>query len=224
MGALCLAALACAFIERGDDILTFLRNPGLLSALAAEGGAAGDLSSGGDLGLAMYRNPRTRDKVVDFYTDLTGSEEIAGVITEVAAKYDVPFSLAFALAWRESKFSPVAVNFDDGSTDRGLYQLNSLAFPDLRESDFFDPRQSAERGLSYLSLCLKNGGNEIVGLAMYNAGMSRVLQDGTPRSTLDYISTVIRYQDEMNAQLEAAVVRNEKVDPSFLADSVGTSS
>ncbi len=168
------------------------------------------------MGLTLYRNPKTQDRVVGFYADLAGSPELATTIIKVANKVDVPLSLAFALAWKESNFSPSAVNYNGGSVDRGLYQLNSLSFPNLAPDAFFDPSTNAEKGLSYLSECLKEGGNEIVGLAMYNAGMARVVENGTPRETLDYISTILNYQSAVEAQFETAMLKSGMA-PSVLA-------
>ena len=164
-----------------------------------------------DVGLTLYRNPATKDKVVSFYTNLAGSPEIARIIIRVANRYNVPLSLAFALAWKESKFVPTAVNYNGNSVDRGLYQLNSLSFPNVTSKQFFDPTINAEKGLGYLSQCLKDGGNEVVGLAMYNAGMSRVYRDGTPRVTLDYISTILKYQDAVITEFQSTVLKQPDV-------------
>jgi len=37
-------------------------------------------------------------------------------------------------------------------------------------------------------------GSEVAGLAMYNAGTTRVRSDSTPKSTLDYISRIQTFQ------------------------------
>lgn len=164
-----------------------------------------------DVGLALYRNPSTRAKVVAFYTTLAGSSQIADIVIKVANRYNVPLSLAFALAWKESKFKTNAVNYNGDSVDRGLYQLNSLSFPNVRPEQFFDPQINAEKGLGYLSQCMKDGGNEVVGLAMYNAGMSRVYRDGTPRVTLDYISTILKYQDAVITEFHDTLLKQAAV-------------
>lgn len=164
-----------------------------------------------DIGLALYRNTTTRPKVVAFYSDLAGSPHIARIVLKVANQFNVPLSLAFALAWRESKFSPRAVNYNGNSVDRGLYQLNSLSFPEVTPREFFDPTINAEKGLGYLSQCLKAGGNEVVGLAMYNAGMSTVYRNGTPRVTLDYISTILKYQDAVLTEFQHRLLKQAAV-------------
>jgi len=195
-----------------------LQGINLVALFSHRGEVPRQLPAGDDVGLALYRNPKTQDRVISFYAELAGSSKLATTILQVANKKDVPLSLAFALAWKESNFSPTAINFNGGSVDRGLFQLNSLSFPNLAPEAFFDPRQNAEKGLSYLSECLKDGGNEIVGLAMYNAGMARVVENGTPRETLDYISTILNYQSAVEAQFETAMLKTGMV-PSVLARS-----
>ncbi len=152
-----------------------------------------------DPGLELYRNPTTRADVLDFYISLTGDPKVATAILHHAEDYDISINLAFALAWAESSFNPWAINDNWGtSTDRGLFQLNSKSFPVLTEREFYDPYINAGHGLLYLQSCLDQGGNEIVGLAIYNAGRTRVEQGGTPRSTLDHIHKVLDYKLQLD--------------------------
>lgn len=148
-----------------------------------------------DAGLFLYNHPATKLDVVDFFAEVTGSERLALIIIRSADKHDVPLSLAFALSWAESKFNPMAVNRNHVTIDRGLFQLNDHAFPDLSGDDYFDPELNADRGLKHLKWCLKHGGNEIVALAIYNAGKYRVERGGTPRSTLDHINKILTFRD-----------------------------
>ncbi len=170
-----------------------------------------DLPIQEDLGLYLYRNPITRDKIILYFTDLTGSREITDIILRYSDIYNLPLSLSFALADAESAFSPAAVNRNRSSIDRGLFQLNSRSFPYLKEKDFFNPETNARYGLKYLRECLEKGGNVIVGLAMYNAGTGRVTGQGTPKMTLDYIAKIIAFQKEINADIEASMVKNRIV-------------
>ncbi len=146
--------------------------------------------------------PRLREAAVYFFEELAGSRELAHIVLREAEKYGVPAPLAFALVWKESSFNPYAVNENSSSIDRGLFQLNSRSFPDLSEEEFFDPGINARHGLAYLSRCLKDGGNEVVALAMYNAGRTRVTQRGTPKMTLDYIARVLEYEERIEQRLE----------------------
>jgi soluble lytic murein transglycosylase-like protein len=149
--------------------------------------------------------PRLREAAVYFFEELAGSRELAHIVLAEAEKYGVPAPLAFALVWKESSFNPYAVNENSSSVDRGLFQLNSRSFPDLTEKEFFDARVNARHGLAYLSRCLKDGGNEVVALAMYNAGRTRVTQRGTPKMTLDYIAKVLEYRERIEQRLEIYV-------------------
>jgi hypothetical protein len=155
------------------------------------------LYSGEDPGLTLFRQPSTREKVVSFYTARTGSVVISVSILENADRYDIPLSLAFSLSWVESNFLPEAVNVNDDSIDRGLFQLNSRSFPELEVDEFFDPYVNAQHGIRYLRKCIELGGNEVVGLAMYNAGRTRVERGGTPRITLNYIARILEYRDQL---------------------------
>ena len=118
---------------------------------------------------------------------------------------------AFSLAFAESSYNPNAVNSNETSIDRGLFQLNSKSFPELTESDFFNPETNAKHGLAYLAKSIERGGNEIVGLAMYNAGSGRVTGKGTPKMTLDYISKIINYKDEIDAFIMDSIVTERSV-------------
>lgn len=154
-----------------------------------------------DPGLALFRNPVTKETTVRFFENLTGNKKIADIILIYADQNDVPLNLAFSLAWAESGFYPSAVNKNYSSVDRGLFQLNNLSFPHLKEEDFFNPGVNAKYGLAYLKNCLSMGGNYIVALAMYNAGSYRVEANGTPRGTLDYIAKILDYMERVDTDL-----------------------
>jgi soluble lytic murein transglycosylase-like protein len=160
----------------------------------------------GDLGLALYKNGFTRDIVVDFYNSVTHSAEITQAVLEAAAKYSVPPALAFALCGVESQFNSRALNANGISIDRGLFQLNSLSFPELTEADFFSVKKNAEQGMKHLRYCLDRGENEVVALAMYNAGEGRVSGSGAPVTTLTYISRILELKNELEARFKERVL------------------
>jgi hypothetical protein len=166
----------------------------------------------------LYRNPDYRDWVVSFFASLCGSRDIAAVILSNAAIFDVAPSLAFALAWEESRFNPLAVNRAnrDESVDRGLFQLNSRSFPSLTEADFFNPGVNARHGMAHLRVCLDAGGSEIAALAMYNAGTGRVRSQGAPKNTLDYIHRILEWQRKIQKAFQDEVPRETEF---FLAAS-----
>jgi hypothetical protein len=146
-----------------------------------------------DLILEQYRDPATRRQVVEFFGELCASAEIAEIILANAHLFDIAPSMAFALAWEESRFNPRAVNSGnrDGSIDRGLFQLNNHSFPRLDVQTFFSPNMNAWYGMNHLRHCLDPGGSAVAALAMYNAGTNRVNSAGTPKSTLDYASRIL---------------------------------
>ncbi len=160
-----------------------------------------------------YNSPQTRDEVVDFFSEYTGSDEVAETILKYSVKYDVPPSLAFALSNTESNFNPKAVNKNSRSIDRGLFQLNSKSFPDLTLEEFFDIDTNSAKGIQFIRWCLDTGKNEVSALAMYNAGSGRVSGRGTPKMTLDYISKVLAYRAEMLSEFNLEMSSFARINP-----------
>lgn len=167
------------------------------------GKAAGEINLSGifaspaviipDFILEKYRSPEYREWVINFFTEICGSREIAQAILTNTDRFDVSPALAFALSWEESRFNPRAVNRanQNQSVDRGLFQLNSFSFPYLEINAFFDINENARLGIEYLRRCLDAAGYEIGGLAMYNAGQNRVRNMGTPKVTLHYVHRIL---------------------------------
>jgi len=173
------------------------------------------INSNEDSGLTLYRESFSRGAVEKFYTCITRNKDVALAILAEADNNDIPLSLAFALAYTESRYNPQAINSNSNSTtDRGLFQLNSNSFPGLTEADFFDPLISAKYGMSHLKFCLNSAGNEVSALAMYNAGTGRVRSNKTPQSTLNYVGKILTYQkmleslftDEVEAYYETRLL------------------
>jgi hypothetical protein len=156
-----------------------------------------------------YRDPLSRDLVIDFFSRITGSREIAELILAAGDSRKVPPALAFAVAWEESRYRPKAVNTHNrnGSIDRGLFQLNSRSFPKLNETDFFDPRINARYGIAHLRWCLDTGGSETVALAIYNAGAVRVNTNGAPKTTLGYVERVLNSRRKIDGFFKAEIAR-----------------
>lgn len=159
------------------------------------------MNSGEDIALRLYRSEKTRDAVVAFYSELAGSRDLSAIILKYADENNISPSLAFALSWEESRFKTRAVNKNADSVDRGLFQLNSKAFPALSEEEMFDPEINAKNGLSHLRFCIDQSGNEVAALAIYNAGSTAVRSGKTPKRTLDYVSRVLAYRESADAGL-----------------------
>ncbi len=164
-----------------------------------EDGGFYSAGAGEDTALSLYRHPSSRSAVEWFYLHVTGSRETAIPILEEADKNDIPLSLAFALAYTESRYKANAINRNrNASIDRGLFQLNNKSFPQLKEEEFFNPKVSAKYGMSHLKFCIGSAGNEISGLAMYNAGTTKVRQNLTPQSTLNYVGKIMSYRERLD--------------------------
>jgi len=154
-----------------------------------------------------YQNPMTRDMVVDFFNGYTKSPYLTELILSEAVEQGVSPALAFALVWAESSYNSTAVNQNSSSVDRGLFQLNNRSFPHLTEAEFFDPAINAKTGISYLKKCLERGGNEVVALAMYNAGSHRVTRGGTPQMTLNYIDKILDFKGDLEDSFQVALIK-----------------
>lgn len=167
-----------------------------------------------DIGLELYRSLQSRAAVMCFYTSIVGDTDIALAILEYADKNSIPLSLAFSLAYAESRYCITAVNQNkNDSIDRGLFQLNNRSFPQLQEQEFFNPYISAKYGMSHLRFCIDTAGNEIAGLAMYNAGSNKVKRNGTPQHTLNYVSIIMNYREGLDELFRTQVSEYYKAQP-----------
>lgn len=193
---LCLALSSC--------ILSTEKSEGLAAAVPAE--TTIHVYPDQDLSLILYRRPESREAIIDFYTTVTAKREIAELILHYADLHEVPASLAFSLAYAESRFVPTAINRNSSSVDRGLFQLNSRSFPKMSEAEFYDPRINTDTGIGYLRYCLDVGENSVVALAMYNAGRTRVTEQGAPKMTLDYIAKILDFQEDLEHRIETSLV------------------
>ena len=176
------------------------------------------LSDSQDTGFALYHDVSYRKLITKYYEGITGSEVIAETVLRHAYANEIPFSLAFSLMWAESRFDPEAYNRNAVSIDRGLFQLNSESFPDLNRDQFYDIETNVGKGLSYLRYCLNLGENEIVALAIYNAGHGRVSGAGAPLMTLDHISNILDYRSELERDFERYISQIGKIRTDKMTD------
>ena len=166
-----------------------------------------NVEHGQDFLLSSYRNPELRYYVVAFFREIARSQEIAEVILYYSCIFNIPPALAFSLCAEESSFRPRAFNRNRNETvDRGLFQLNSGSFPHLTVDEFYDIAINTRHGLAYLRERLDNAETEVAALAMYNAGIGRVSTAGTPQSTLNYISRILRRQRNIEERFMAKYV------------------
>jgi soluble lytic murein transglycosylase-like protein len=152
-----------------------------------------------DAVLNLYRSEHFRPVVLEFYSHLTASATVAQAILTACDDLGVAPSLAFALAWNESQFNPLATNYNEASVDRGLFQLNSRTFPKLTKKAFFDPDTNAHLGLKYLKNVLDKLGTPAKALGYYNAGIGLLTDRPLPRSTQSYIVRILEDQKSMDS-------------------------
>ncbi len=138
-----------------------------------------------------YINTETKDQVLKFFSTITDSEHVAKAILDNSVEHNIRPSLAFAVAYVESRYNPKARSKNTtGSLNSGLFQLNSSVFGWASEKLIYDPYHNAELGLSHLEEYLSLSGDEFSALAAYNAGVTRVSDEGVPAMTFRYISEV----------------------------------
>jgi len=137
--------------------------------------------------------------VLEFYTHLTENAAVASAILDACDELALPPSLAFALAWNESQFNPLAVHQNEGSVDRGLFQLNSRSFSGLSKKVVFDPVQNARIGLSYYKSILGKLKTPEKALGYYNAGIGLLTDRPLPRTTVAYIGRILQDQKSLDS-------------------------
>lgn len=148
--------------------------------------------------LDLYRNPATRDGVMDFFVSLAGDEEVALTSLYYSDRFGLNPFLVFSLMYTESRFSPDAVNHNPRSIDRGLFQLNNRSFPNLSNDDFFNIDVNVRMGMRHLIWCHQQArGNEDLALAIYNAGFGRISTGSVPESTKSYVRNIKKYRSNL---------------------------
>lgn len=172
----------------------------------------------GDPILALYREDLSHEAVFAYFTERTGSQEIAGTILYHAEREGIPISLAFSLAAIESGYNPNAQGRNVGSVDRGLFQLNSNTFPQLSEDDFFDPDTNARYGMRHLVYCFSHTDEPATALAIYNAGLGRVIRGQTPESTKRYVERILRYRAALESDFAGYILARYPPPDEWFAD------
>jgi len=123
----------------------------------------------------------------------TGSREVTVELLVGALGAGVPVSLAFALAWGESRYHPGAVGRRnaDGSLDYGLLQLNDRQFRKERE-ELLDLKGNVRLGLAHLRECYEKYGSWEGALVVYNLGRL----DRVPVSTVNHVVGMLGWERE----------------------------
>lgn len=124
------------------------------------------------------------------------------VIESKAREYDVPVSIAYALAAVESNYNPSGFNRNKNNTiDEGLFQLNSANRKFFtktfwkKDYDYnpYNPDHSAQIGLAYLRYLYNHFQAWDRAIAAYNCGINRVTRNTIPVSTKTYVQLIMMY-------------------------------
>lgn len=143
-----------------------------------------------------------QDALRIFYRDIAG-QRIADAVLAAAQEYGIKDEeILFALMWKESRFQHQAVNYNSTSVDRGLFQLNSLTYPQYTDEHFFDVEWNIRMGVRHYATELAVvDGNHQYALHAYNAGRAR--RYNPPRSTQIYARRILeRAQEYRDAKTE----------------------
>ncbi len=180
-----------------------------------------------DPSLQLYREPVTREAVIDFFVSVVGSEEIVVPVLKNADRNDIPPTLAFTIAYIESSYRTHVVNQNTPnshnrrpSTDRGLFQLNDRSFPHLSDDDFFHPDTNSQYAMEHLRYAMNRAGEDYqTAIAIYNAGEGRVLAGNTPASTQRYVRRASQYRASLLSRFRAFIDRHFPTEPREIAGS-----
>ncbi|AKG35721.1 lytic transglycosylase domain-containing protein [Paenibacillus durus] len=125
------------------------------------------------------------------------------LIQAASSKYGVPTDLIKAVIDTESSFNPNVVS---SAGAKGLMQLMDGTAEGLGVSDPFDPAQSIDGGVRYLSYQLNRfNGQEKMALAAYNAGPARVIKLGVSTD-----EELMQQLDKLPEETQAYIAKIER--------------
>lgn len=145
-------ALVKMIIEDGGLILPCVKDGkcylGFIGG-ALIGAAAGALTDGEPV--AIFLGGYAGTSLITFLTrnqangKTTETQSIEAQIRTAAVAAGIDPDLAVRIAQCESSLNPLAVNInEEGSTDRGLYQINNKYHPEVTDAQAFDPAFSIQ--------------------------------------------------------------------------------
>lgn len=192
------------------EFAALLQELSLQSASKDNTGSSGTLIGGSSLSSLIWQQ---LGGISDSYSAISGEitetfpTDYEELIQTASGKYGVPVDLIKAVIDTESSFNPNVVS---SAGAKGLMQLMDGTASGLGVSDPFDPAQSIDGGVRYLSYQLKRyDGQEKMALAAYNAGPGRVNKLGVstdielmeklsqlPKETQAYIAKIERARDQ----------------------------
>lgn len=141
----------------------------------------------------------------EFYIpEIPLSEELQAYTYQQCLDKEVSYELVLAMMYHESNYDPAAVRYyEDGSSDSGLMQINSINSKSLYElygiTDLQDPYENIEAGVSIISGFVHQYG-EHDGLMAYNMGIGgyqNAIANGTYTTT--YAQNIMETKSEIQA-------------------------
>lgn len=149
-------------------------------------------------------------KIVAFYTQFTRNHVIADTIIKYAIHYNMPINLAFALSYVESAGFKVRAyrRNDNGSIDRGLFQLNNSYRKDWKTEDFYNIEKNVEEGIRYWAEeCVEDSRSIPMTFIAYNYGPFSVpVRDNfIPDNRVEYVDDILSYEDMLNVEFNKII-------------------
>lgn len=137
--------------------------------------------------ISQYEDYTTYSIIMSFLEEEIGSAHIRDIIVNNAIDHEIPVLGAVALSWQESRYTPRAINQNTASTDYGLFQLNSLTFPNLSVDQLFDPNINAKEAMKFLKYLLERFDSWDLAVASYNAGPNAIRNKRIPWITFNHV-------------------------------------
>lgn len=124
---------------------------------------------------------------------------------------NIPASLIFAIAQCESLFDPKAININsNGTTDKGVMQLNSRTFPYLTEREIMNVSCNIHNGCGLLEhLYNVYNGNLVKIIMAYNAGEGAVNSGHIPQKTINYLNEVLKNKAIYDMEIMKMEIKNQ---------------
>jgi hypothetical protein len=176
--------LACAAPAAAMELVIFTSERSIVAERCVESGdlLVLELPGGGKLGVPRER---IRERYAGFVLPvdepepekhLPASIPYRDLVAKYCQKYQMDWKLVAAVIRVESNFNPKAVS---PAGAQGLMQLMPSVQKDEGVSDPFDPEQNIAAGVRFLKKMLDAFEGDLeLGLAAYNAGLSRVQAKG----------------------------------------------
>ena len=171
--------------------------------------ASQEAASGSPETAAPANSSDAVDTSAFYIPEIPLSEELQAYTYQQCQEKQVSYELVLAMMYHESNYDPAAVRYyQDGSSDSGLMQINSINSKSLNElygiTDLQDPYENIQAGVSIISGFVHEYG-EHDGLMAYNMGVGgyqNAIANGTYTTT--YAQNIMETKGEIEALRQGA--------------------